>query len=133
MQRREFVTVAGGVLLAGRSGGRRSGGQRTPRRRTARPSDGPAGTHPRPSRLTRRIARAQASSRRASGTFSIATPGATTAISSVTTRARASALIALIVPALGDPAIGARRSRWTASGACSDSGRPELGRKREPL
>ena len=100
MQRREFLTVAGGALVVRRTVGPSD-------RRTVAPPLRPAFQEPTlsPEVFARRIARAQAELKTRKWDFLIATPGTTYLYLTGDNPGRSERLIALIIPASGDPMI----------------------------
>jgi Xaa-Pro dipeptidase len=105
MERREFVRVAGAVLTAtvGRKDGKTARGDLP----SFRPSVLPSAQEPSlsPATFARRIERAQAELKTLKWDFLIATPGANYRYFTGDSPGTSERLIALIVPALGDPAI----------------------------
>src|ERR1700674_5145441 len=98
MERREFLTVAGGVLVSGRSGGQAVRRSRALESARQEPSLSPAV-------FSRRIERAQAELKTRKWDILVATPGANYLYFTGDNPGTSERLIALIVPALGDPAI----------------------------
>ena len=107
MERREFVTVVGGALVTGRVGGQ-AGGDRgdspahPPTRPPALLSQEPTLS---PATFARRIERAQAELKTRKWDALIATPSTNYLYFTGDNPGTSERLIALIVPALGDPAI----------------------------
>ena len=99
MERREFMTVAGGALMAGRVGGQaRSGRGDSPALLSQEPALGPT-------TFASRIQRAQAELITRKWAALIATPGANYRYFTGDSPGSSERLIALIVPAVGDAAI----------------------------
>src|SRR5881397_3673182 len=118
MQRREFVSVAGALVLAATQG-RKDG--RGWRRRSVLPSFRPSIVSQEPALspevFSRRLARAQAELKTRKWDFLIATPGTTYLYFTGYNPGRSERLIALVLPRAARPRSCARRSKWTASSA----------------
>src|SRR2546427_5106266 len=106
MQRREFVSVAGALVLAATEGRKDGRGWRG---RSVLPSFRPSVASQEPALspevFSRRIARAQAELKTRKWDFLIATPGTTYLYLTGDNPGRSERLIALIIPASGDPMI----------------------------
>ena len=99
MERREFVTVVGGALVIGRVGGQAGGNRRdSPALLSQEPTLSPA-------TFARRIERAQAELQTRKWDALVALPSANYLYFTGDNPGTSERLIALIVPAMGDPAI----------------------------
>src|SRR6266436_1008203 len=106
MQRREFVTAAGTALFATTEGWKDGTGRRGPAVLPSfRPSVAAQEPTLSPEVFARRLARAQAELKTRKWALLIATPGTTYRYFTGYNPGRSERLIALIVPAMGDPAI----------------------------
>ena len=109
MQRRDFVTVAGGMLMLGRTGGlvdRRSAN--ATERPTARPPDRPSAVQEpslSPAVFSRRLERARLELKARGLDLLIATPGTNYEYLTGYNPGRSERLIALLLPVAGAPAI----------------------------
>ena len=106
MQRREFVSVAGALVLAATEGRKDGRGWRG---RSVLPSFRPSVASQEPALspevFSRRLARAQAELKTRKWDFLIATPGTTYLYFTGYNPGRSERLIALVIPASGEPAI----------------------------